>query len=253
MSARVALVTGGGRRIGRSVCEALADVGADIAVHYRTHREDAEALVEQIQASGGRAVALAADLADESQLGPLLEAAAEALGPVTCLVNNASVFERDEIDTVSRESWDAHLSVNLRAPFVLTQMFARNLPADMAGNVINILDQRVWNLTPHFMSYTVSKAALWTLTQTMALALAPRIRVNAIGPGPTLPSPRQSQDQFDRQAGSTPLGRAVTPRDIGAAVNFILDASAMTGQMIALDSGQHLCWSPTPRNRDIEE
>jgi NAD(P)-dependent dehydrogenase (short-subunit alcohol dehydrogenase family) len=238
-----ALVTGAGKRIGRAIALALADAGYDVAVHYRGSRSDADAVVAAIIAKGRRAIALAGDLARESETLALLPAATNALGPVTCLVNNASLFERDEALTVTRESWDAHLETNLRAPFVLMQEFARVLPPTASGAIVNVLDERVWNLTPHFVSYTLSKAGLWTLTQAMAMALAPRIRVNAIGPGPTLPSPRQSEDQFRRQSQSVPLQRGATPEEIAAAVCFVVAAGAMTGQMIALDGGQHLGWA----------
>ncbi|HLI21617.1 MAG TPA: SDR family oxidoreductase, partial [Stellaceae bacterium] len=238
MAKGATLVTGAARRIGRAIALALAEDGYDVAVHYGSSRQDAEEVVAAIAAKGRRAVALAADLARESETLGLIAAAAKALGPVTCLVNNASLFERDEALTVTRASWDAHLETNLRAPFVLMQEFARALPADASGNVVNILDERVWSLTPHFVSYTLSKAGLWTLTQAMALALAPRIRVNAIGPGPTLPSPRQSEEQFSRQQASMPLRRGATPEEIGAAVRFIVASPSLTGQMIALDGGQ---------------
>ena len=188
----------------------------------------------------------------ESETQKLIGAATEALGPVTCLVNNASLFERDEALTVTRESWDAHLEINLRAPFVLMQEFARRLPAEASGTIVNIVDERVWNLTPHFVSYTLSKAGLWTLTQAMAMALAPRIRVNAIGPGPTLPSPRQSAEQFARQQAGVPLQRGATPEEIAAAVRFILASGALTGQMIALDGGQHLGWAQPASAPPIE-
>jgi NAD(P)-dependent dehydrogenase (short-subunit alcohol dehydrogenase family) len=238
-----ALVTGAAKRIGRAIALALADDGYDIAVHYGSSRAEADAVVAAIAAKARRAVAFPADLARESEVRGLLTAATEALGPVTCLVNNASLFERDEALTVTRASWDAHLETNLRAPFVLMQEFARALPAERHGNVINIVDERVWNLTPHFVSYTLSKAGLWTLTQAMAMALAPRIRVNAIGPGPTLPSPRQSEEQFARQQASVPLKHGATPEEIGAAIRFILASPSLTGQMIALDGGQHLGWA----------
>jgi NAD(P)-dependent dehydrogenase (short-subunit alcohol dehydrogenase family) len=238
-----ALVTGAGKRIGRAIALALAEDGYDIAVHYGNSRAEAEAVVAAITAAGKRAVAVQADLAQETGAAALLPAAIAALGPVSCLVNNASLFERDEALSVTRESWDAHLGTNLRAPFVLMQEFARRLPENSSGAIVNILDERVWNLTPHFVSYTVSKAGLWTLTQMMAMALAPRIRVNAIGPGPTLPSPRQSAEQFARQVAGVPLKRGAAPEEIAAAVQFILAAPAMTGQMIALDGGQHLGWA----------
>jgi NAD(P)-dependent dehydrogenase (short-subunit alcohol dehydrogenase family) len=240
---RAALVTGAAQRIGRAIALALAADGWAVAVHYRASRAPAEALVAEIAGSGGRAVALDADLADEAAVARLVPRAAAALGPLGCLVNNASSFENDTAATATRASWDAHLEVNLRAPFVLMQGFAAQLPASAAGAVINLLDQRVWNLTPYFVSYTVSKAGLWTLTQSMALALAPRIRVNGIGPGPTLPSPRQSAAQFARQCASVPLRRGATPGEIADAVRFILAAPSLTGQMIALDGGQHLGWA----------
>ena len=169
--------------------------------------------------------------------------AVAALGPLGCLVNNASVFERDEALTVTRASWDRHIGTNLRAPFMLMQHFARQLPPECGGAIVNLLDERVLNLTPHFISYTLSKAGLWALTQSMALALAPRIRVNGIGPGPTLPSPRQSEAEFRRQCEAMPLGRGTMPEEIAAAMRFILGAPSMTGQMIALDGGQHLGWA----------
>jgi NAD(P)-dependent dehydrogenase (short-subunit alcohol dehydrogenase family) len=239
-----ALITGAGQRIGRAIAEGLAADGWAVALHYRDTAAETEALAAEIKAKGGRAVALRADLAREGETQALAAEAAAALGPITCLINNAAAFDRDEVDSVTRESWDRHMETNLRAPFVLSQALAAGLPESAAGNIVNLLDQRVWNLTPHFISYTLSKAGLWTLTQTLALALAPRIRVNAVGPGPALPSPRQTEADFARQVDSTPLKRGTDPAEITAAVRFILAAPAMTGQMIALDGGQHLNWSP---------
>ena len=238
-----ALVTGGARRIGRALVLALADSGFAVAVHHHRSRAEAEALVDEIAQAGGTAVALAADLADEAAVQSLLPQAAAALGPIGVLVNNASIFGNDTVSTATRESWDAHLAINLRAPFVLIQEFAARLPPDAGGAIVNLIDERVWNLTPYFVSYTVTKTALWTLTRTMALALAPRIRVNGIGPGPTLPSPRQSPEQFREQCQRLPLRRGTSPAEIAAALRFILAAPAMTGQMIALDGGQHLGWA----------
>jgi NAD(P)-dependent dehydrogenase (short-subunit alcohol dehydrogenase family) len=249
---RTALVTGGGQRIGRACCLALAEAGYSIAVHYRNSHAEAEATAAAIRDVGGKAVTLAADLADEDQVAALLPRAAASLGPIGVLVNNASIFEGDTIDTATRESWDAHMAVNLRAPFVLIQEFARHLPKDAGGCIISLLDERVWSLTPYFVSYTLTKGGLWTLTQTMALALAPRIRVNGIGPGPTLPSPRQSHEQFLQQCQSMPLQRGSAPEEIAAALRFILDAPAMTGQMIALDGGQHLGWAQPRQAAAIE-
>ncbi|MGE0717790.1 MAG: SDR family oxidoreductase [Alphaproteobacteria bacterium] len=249
---RVALVTGAGKRIGQAIALDLARHGWAVAVHYNTSASEAMATVDEIRAGGGCATAVEADLSREEPTATLVARASAALGTVGCLVNSASLFERDEALTATRESWDAHLATNLRAPFVLTQELARGLPAEASGVVVNLLDQRVWNLTPHFVSYTVSKSALWTLTRTLALALAPRIRVNGIGPGPTLPSPRQSAQQFDRQNRSVPLGHGSSPEEICTAVRFIIGAPSMTGQMIALDGGQHLQWSPAGRP-EIEE
>ncbi|EKV32352.1 FolM Alternative dihydrofolate reductase 1 [Caenispirillum salinarum AK4] len=247
-SPRTVLITGSAKRIGRAIALDLADHGWDVAVHYRSDPEEADAVCAEIEARGRRAVALRADLGREADVAGLVEQAAAALGPLGALVNNASVFEYDDWNGATRESWDLHMEANLRAPFVLTQAFARQVEAPNHGCVVNIIDERVWNLTPHFVTYTLSKAGLWTLTQTLALALAPRIRVNAIGPGPTLPSPRQSQEQFDAQSASMPLERGTTPEEVCDAVRFILAAPAMTGQMIALDGGQHLAWSQDPHN-----
>lgn len=240
---RAALVTGGARRLGRAIALALGEAGFDVAVHFHTSAADASAVVQIIAGHGRRAVALAADLAREEEIVRLADAAHEAIGPIGVLVNNASVFERDEWHDVTRASWDRHLEPNLRAPFVLTQAMARALPPEREGVVINMLDQRVWSLTPHFVSYTLSKAGLWALTQSLALALAPRIRVNGIGPGPALPSPRQTEAQFARQAASVPLQRPTSPEEVARAALAILALPSMTGQMIALDGGQHLQWA----------
>lgn len=251
---KAALITGAAKRLGRAVAEALAEDGWAVAVHYRGSAEEAEAVVAGIRGRGGRAVALRADLGRESEVEALVPAAVEALGPLTLLINNASVFEYDSALEATRQSWDLHMETNLRAPFVLTQAFARQLPAEAPeGNIVNLIDQRVWNLTPHFTSYTLAKAGLWTLTQTLALALAPRIRVNGIGPGPALPSPRQSQEAFDRQAASMPLGHGTNPAEIATAVRFILAARSYTGQMLALDGGQHLAWAQPADPNDIGE
>ncbi len=249
---KAALVTGGAQRIGRTLALTLAEEGFAVAVHHHRSRAAAENLVEAIRNKGGTAVALAADLGDERAVKMLLPLAERALGPIGCLINNAAVFVDDTVETVTRESWDLHLAVNLRAPFVLIQDLAARLPAGAGGAVVNMLDQRVWSLTPYFLSYTLSKAGLWTLTQTMALALAPRIRVNGIGPGPALPSPRQSPEQFARQCAMMPLRRGTSPQEIAAAMRFILSAPAMTGQMIALDGGQHLGWAQPQRPPAIE-
>ncbi|WP_198371981.1 SDR family oxidoreductase [Roseomonas rosulenta] len=241
---RAALVTGGAKRLGRAMALALAQAGFDVAIHYASSAAEAEATAAEIVALGRRAAVLRADLAREAEVARLVPDAAAALGPLGVLVNNASTFERDEWHDATRESWDRHVEPNLRAPFVLAQAFAHQVPGDREGVVVNLLDQRVWSLTPHFVSYTVSKAGLWALTQSLALALAPRIRVNGIGPGPALPSPRQTQAQFDRQCASVPLRRGTSPEEVARAMLAILAMPSMTGQMIALDGGQHLQWAP---------
>lgn len=213
-----------------------------MAVHYHHSREEADEVVAAVKAAGGGGAAVQADLGDAASVAGLVPAAVAALGPLGLLVNNASIFERDDIASATLESWDSHIAVNLRAPFFLSQAFAAQLDANAHGLIINVVDQKVWNLTPHFASYTVSKAGLWTLTQTLAMALAPRIRVNAIGPGPTLPSPYQTEAQFAAQCKSMPLGHGTRPSEICAALRFLLAAPAMTGQMIALDGGEHLNW-----------
>ncbi|MCG8543886.1 MAG: SDR family oxidoreductase [Alphaproteobacteria bacterium] len=247
---KTALVTGAARRIGRTIAIDLARHGWAVAIHFNQAEDDATAAVAEATDAGGTAIAVAADLEDETQVEGLLPQVTDALGPVGLLVNNAARFEHDDIHTVDRESWDHHLAINLRAPLILSQAMARALPDDQEGVIVNMLDQRVWNLTDRFLSYTVSKSALWTLTRTLALGLAPRIRVNAIGPGPTMPNTRQTEAQFQRQAESTPLRRAVAVEDITAAVRFIVDTPSMTGQMIALDSGQHL-GRPQPEGGDV--
>lgn len=242
-AARAALVTGAGRRIGRAIALDLARHGWAVAVHYNYSGAEAEDVAAVIRRDGGRAAAVQANLADDGQTESLVARATAAVGPVTLLVNNASIFEKDLWDTVSRESWDQHMQINLHAPFVLMQEFARRRPRGVPANIVNLIDERVWNPTPYFVSYTVSKMGLWGLTQTLALALAPEVRVNAIGPGPTLQSAHQTPEQFRRQWEMMPLKRPADVEEICRAVRFILDAPSMTGQMIALDGGQHLGWA----------
>ncbi|MCE8512225.1 SDR family oxidoreductase [Ruegeria pomeroyi] len=248
----LALVTGAGIRLGRAMALYLAGRGHDVAVHYARSETDAAEVVERIHHLGRRAVALQADLLDEDQMQALLPRASEALGGlVTCLVNNASIFEYDSLSSASRHSWDRHMESNLRAPFVLTQaMAAQGLEPILddngepmaSGLIVNMIDMRVRKLTPEFMTYTLAKAALWTLTQTSAQALTPAIRVNAIGPGPTLKGHRQSPEHFAAQRANTISGRGSNPRDIIAALGYFLDAPAVTGQLLCVDGGQHLGW-----------
>ena len=239
---KVALVTGAAKRIGKAIALQLADNGWNVAIHYRSSGAKAEAVAAEVRLRGGKAMTIEADLANEQEVETIIPRVAEQLGQVSLLVNNASAFEMDKAETATRVSWDKHLEINLRAPLVLSQAFARQFTADSGGNIINLLDQRVWKLTPYFLSYTVSKMGLWTLTRTLALSYAPRIRVNGIGPGPTLPSPRQTPEQFSQQSAAMPLGHGATPREIARAVMFILEMPSMTGQMIALDGGEHLGW-----------
>ena len=251
---RAALVTGGGARLGRSIALALAGAGVSVAVHCRSNQDAAERTAAEIRALGVASCVLVADLTREDEVAALCPAAAAALGPLGILVNNASTFERDEWHDATRESWDAHLGPNLRAPFRLMQEFAQALPDGREGMVLNMLDERVWSLTPHFVSYTASKAALWALTRSMALALAPkRIRVNGIGPGPALPSTRQSEAQFRTQCESVPLGRGTDPDEVARAALALLCLPSVTGQMLALDGGQHLQWHPAPAGHGAPE
>ena len=245
-----ALVTGAGARLGRAMALYLADRGFDVAVHYHASRDEAEAVVARIAAKGRQAVAVRADLLDEEATAELVPAAIAGLGgPLTCLVNNASIFEDDTIETATRDSWDRHIGSNLRAPFVLTQKFAAQAPdavADENGEphaqalIVNMIDQRVRNLRPDYASYTIAKAGLWVMTQTTAQALAPRVRVNAIGPGPTLQGAHQTAAQFQAERAKTLLKRGVGLSDITGALGYFLDSPAITGQMLAVDSGQHL-------------
>ena len=235
-----ALVTGGAKRIGRAICLELAAAGFDVAIHHRDSDAEAAEVARAVEALGRRAVCLSADLADEVATHELIGRAVEALGPLAVLVNNASVFADDRLDTITGESWSAHLDTNLRAPVLLAQVFARQAPDGAA--IVNILDQRVLKPDPRFFSYSLSKSALWVATRTMAQALAPRIRVNGVGPGPTLPSVHQTAGEFEAEARATPLQRAGSPEAVAEAVRWLVDARQVTGQMIAVDGGQHLAW-----------
>ena len=242
MNSGTILVTGGAKRLGRAIVLDLARHGYDIALHYHASEKEARATAADAQTAGVRVAMLKCDLSRESETAALVDRAVAELGPLTGLVNSASVFENDSWYSVSRESWDHHLETNLRAPFVLSQTFARQVPRDGSGAIVNIIDQRVLKPTPQFLSYSLSKAGLKWLTTTLAQALAPRVRVNAVGPGPTIINARQSPADFSRQRDATVLGRGAEPIDVCEAVRFLLGASAVTGQMIAVDGGQHLIW-----------
>lgn len=246
------LITGAAQRIGRQLALDLADKGWAVAVHYNTSQDAADAVVAEIEAKGGRAVAVQGDLAAGGVPEQVVARSAEALGSLTCLVNNASRFEPDEADTMTQEDWDLHLNINLRAPVFLTQAFVAQFPDNAHGNVVNLIDQCVLKLNPTYFSYTASKSALWTLTRTLAQSLAPRIRVNAIGPGPALPHVRMKEGDFAERTEQTLLRRGTSPEEISAALSFILSAPALTGQMIVLDGGQHLVWQ-TPDVEDVIE
>ena len=257
-----ALVTGAGKRLGRAMALNLAERGYDVAVHYNTSRTEPDEVVAEIRDMCRRAEAVKADLLVEDETQALLPTATEALGGAfSVLINSASIFEHDDFDTATRQSWDRAIESNLRAPFVLTQAFAAQAPEpDVGGKwneptanalIINMVDQRVRKLTPFFMSYTVAKMGLWALTQTSAQALAPKVRVNAIGPGPTMQGVRQSKEHFANQRAATILRRGAAPKDINQALGYFLDATAVTGQLLCVDGGQHLAWQ-TPDVQGVE-
>jgi NAD(P)-dependent dehydrogenase (short-subunit alcohol dehydrogenase family) len=242
---RVALVTGAGRRIGKAIALDLARSGWCVGVHYASSKAEAEAVVARIEAEGGRAAALSADLAEVAATEGLVRNCTAALSAPSLLVNSAALFLDDRIETLDPAQWDRQHAVNLRAPMLLAKAFCEHLPLERQGVIVNIIDQRVLRLTPDYFSYTIAKAGLYAATQTLAQALAPRIRVNAIGPGPVLANIHQTPAAFEREVAATLLGRVTPPAEIAAAVRFILDAPSMTGQMIALDAGQHLAWLRT--------
>lgn len=256
-----ALVTGAARRLGRAMALELAAAGHDVAIHYSGSAAAAAEVAAAIGAMGRRAVTVQADLTVEAQMQTLVSRAADALGaPITILVNNASIFDYDNIETATRDSWDRHLESNLRAPFVLTQAMAAQVPdpekdengePQAQGLIVNMIDQRVLKPTPEFMTYTIAKMGLWALTRTSAQALAPRVRVNAIGPGPTMQGARQSAEHFAGQRAATILGRGADPRGICDALRYFLTARAVTGQLICVDGGQHLAWQ-TPDVLGVE-
>lgn len=239
---KIALVTGAARRIGEAIALDLAAHGFSVAVHANSSRAEAEAVAGTIRTQGGTAEVFTADLSETAQVRKLYADVVAHLGSPELIVNNASVFEDDEVSRFDEDLFDRHFAIHLKAPAILAEAMANGLPDGREGLIVNIIDQRVWKLTPRFFSYTLSKSALWTATQTMAQALAPRIRVNAIGPGPTLANERQKADDFARQAEAVPLGRGPDLSEFGATIRYLHAARSVTGQMIALDGGQHLAW-----------
>jgi NAD(P)-dependent dehydrogenase (short-subunit alcohol dehydrogenase family) len=243
MTPGIALVTGAGARLGKAMAEALGQDGWAVIVHYRHSKEGAEATRAVIEAAGGRAALVRADLASETETAGLMAEARATFGqPVSLLVNSASAFDQDSARNHSRSDWDTHMEINLRAPVHLAQQFAIELPEGEPGLVVNLLDQRVWKLTPEFFTYTLSKAALWQATRTLAQALAPGVRVNAIGPGPTLRSAHQTVEAFADEQKATLTQQGSSPEEIVRALRYLISASSVTGQMIASDGGQHLMW-----------
>jgi len=252
MAAGTALVTGGAKRIGKAIVEDLAAHGFAVAIHCNRSLAEADALAAQIKAAGGRAAVVGADLTDMEAVGDLIGRAEAALGPVSLLVNNASLFEDDTVQHFDWAAWDRHFAVHVKAPTLLAQNFAQALPEGKEGLVVNIIDQRVWRPTPRYFSYALSKSTLWAATQVMAQALAPHIRVNAIGPGPTLKNAHQHDSDFAAQVESLILERGPELPEFGATIRYLWAARSVTGQMIALDGGQHLAWQ-TPDVTGIAE
>lgn len=237
---KTALITGAAKRIGRAVALRMAGEGFDIGVHYHTSKADAHSLVDELRSLGVKAHALQADLSDETSINSLIPKAVEVLGSVSVLINNASIFADDRLANITGASFAQHFNTNLLAPLLLSKAFAAQSPLPRDAVIINVIDQRVLKPSPPFLSYGLSKAALWHATRTMAQDLAPDIRVNAVGPGPTLKSIHQSHEDFDAEALATLLQKPTSPLDVAQAVIYLIKASCVTGQMICVDSGQHL-------------
>lgn len=250
MTRKVALITGGARRLGAAIVRELAARDYAVLIHVNRSVEAGEALVREIETRGGRAACVMADLAETAALLSFYASACDAFGPPTLLVNNASAFLADTIEAMSPSCFSTNIAVDLAAPVFLAQAFAKALPADEHGAIINVIDQRVLRPDPRFFSYTLAKSALFTATKTLAQALAPRIRVNGVGPGPTLPSVHEGEEGLAREAAGTLLQHSIPPDAIARAIAFLAEAESVTGQMLAVDSGQHLGWR-TPDVGDI--
>ncbi|WP_275790215.1 SDR family oxidoreductase [Pararhizobium gei] len=249
---KTALVTGGAKRIGRAIVEDLAAHGFALAIHANRSMDQAEELADGLRRQGYAATAVTADLTRTKDAGALMAKASDALGPIGLLVNNASLFGKDSLDMFDETAWDTHFALHVKAPSLLARDFAAQLPERNAGLIVNIIDQRVWAPNPRFYSYMLSKSALLTATKTMAQALAPSIRVNGIGPGPTLPNDRQNDRDFRSQVDALILKTGPTLEEFGRTIRFLFDTPSVTGQMIALDGGQHLAWE-TPDILEIVE
>ena len=239
---KTVLVTGAAKRLGRAIALDLGGAGWNVAVHYHGSSADAETVAAEIRARGVKCVTIGANFGKEDETARLVPAAVDQLGPLTALINSASLFENDDWQSATRKSWDDHMETNMRAPLLLSQTFGKQLPDGENGAIVNIIDQRVLKPTPQFLSYSLSKAGLYWLTTTLAQGMGPRVRVNAVGPGPTIRNARQSEEDFARQREASILQRGSDPADICAAVRYLLSAEAVTGQMIAVDGGQHLIW-----------
>lgn len=237
---RVALITGAALRIGRAIAEDLAENGWALAIHHRSSGAEAEAFAAEIRDAGGASVVVGGDLADPSTPSRIVAEAAEALGPLTLLVNNASVFEKDGIGTLDPDLWQRQMTVNLQAPVFLGEAFAKQLPEGAEGNIVNLLDQRIFRPSPDFFSYQLTKSALAVATEIMAKALAPRIRVNGIAPGPILPSVHSTAERHREMVAKLPLQRAPELAEFGRTVRYLVETPSITGQVIALDGGQRL-------------
>ena len=243
MKSKNLLITGGATRIGKEIALHFSKRGWNIAIHYFRSSSKARNLKKIIEENSVKVALIKADLKNAGQVGKIISVAKKKLGTINCLINNAAMFEMDDISNFTIKGWNDHLNINLLAPTILTRHFAKQASKKTTSNIINIIDQRVFKLTPIFMSYTISKSALYTLTKTMAMRLGPNIKVNGIAPGPTIKSKRQSTKHFNKQAKSTLLKKAVGLDDICDTVDFFINNNSITGQVIAVDSGQNLNWN----------